>query len=213
MICILYANFDSPQWNQLFKAKSLKGHTIVVNPNDGPFIRRKSDCAGWQKITEKIRDREGVVAAYIDTVVAKWNKEEKEWDFHESYKNYIKLSDEIRLADGIMSPDMYFLDDFPSSKPLDENRKGLARICREHSNKIIANPGVAAGKAIRDKFPAKIYIEWERDGISNSGAKGGIFLGVKDKKLVVPGEYLYYHNKKDGKNPYETLSPYFEQML
>lgn len=210
MLCILYAHWSSKEWREVRNAKSLVGHTFVINPNDGPFYSDGADLNGWRALSDVIQGKGGRVLVYVDTCVAEWDDHKDEWILDP--KIYKTLNDEANRAKSMFPKAQgMFLDDFTSKK----SRPDLVRMVKEQASKwqtIFANPGTWANAAMKREHPGvKVWIEWEKNNAPPSILKDAfIALGMS---APIKAPLAYAHSTKDGKNPFNTLSPFFAAML
>lgn len=212
MLCVLYAHWSSKEWRAVKAAASLNGHTFIINPSEGPFYFDGHDLDGWRHLSAIIKSKGGKVLVYVDTCVAEFDDGKHDWILDP--KSYKQLTNEAKRARAMFpDADGIFLDDFVSK--LKPARADLPRFMQEQKGKwtiIMVNPGTAAAADVKKAYASVTHwLEWEKNGAPPSSYAGPfIALGVGS---AIKKPLAYAHSAKDGKNPFNTLSPYFAQML
>lgn len=203
MIVPLYAHHSSPQWNTLYRQKTLKGAIVIINPNDGPIVSDK-ETKNWAKVAATLRGKGAEIAIYIDAFRARLRG--GKWELEK--KSRSELQDELAAAEKI-SQGYIFLDDFPEKG----GNEIIASICgaiRRAGRQIIANQGTAGSRAYGDFA----YIQYESNGMPKDTSRPFIALGVKSlPRGLKVGKFCYVTSAVESGNPYEKLPGYFEEML
>lgn len=202
-LIILYADCSSKEWNKLLTAlsKTKKQVYVVINPNDGPPVDSKQ-AKDWIALINKLSAKAKILY-YVDTCFATWNKTKKTWDLIRKSANQVKkdIDSYLKL---LPKPTGYFFDDYP-----DTSTNEYFDLEKTLNTFIVGNPGTTIKKAKNNLSKTIIF---ETNGVPKL-AGSVICLDQSKYPDTKNFDLFYIHNKDDGENPYETLSPFIDQLL
>lgn len=197
----LYVNWNDKIWKELITRTP---QTVVINPADGPGLKKWSDRKNWIKLIDSLIVKKWKILYYIDVQSAVINH--SKWVLRRKSKE--QLLEEKAIYDLYPKGNGYFLDDYPEKELFTE----IQELEKNLIGMIVANPGTVPDKKVIVKSEASVFVLHETNGYPKSKPlinkkTLAIVFGEKSNQKLIDQKWDYgaVFENKESSNPFTKL--------